>query len=316
MDTSLQKAALVLRQGGTVVFPTETVYGLGANALDAQAVSRIFEIKGRPHFNPLIVHIPRLDALSSVAAEIPTEAFRLAKAFWPGPLTLVLPKRDCIPDIVTAGMATVGVRVPSHPVALALLQEAGVPIAAPSANKFTRLSPTCLDHAREQLGTEVDFYVEGGRCEIGVESTIIGWIDSKATLLREGGIAACEIEALIGPLAPPPQTEKPLAPGALLEHYCPSVPLNFTDSAIEKPSGLRLGLLALQPGLENTDGFAEAAYLSQDGDLREAACNLFQKLWELQNKQLDLIVARPVPNVGLGAAINDRLKRAGARKAE
>ncbi len=304
-------AGQLLREGGTVVFPTETVYGIGAHALDADAVARVFEIKRRPRFNPLIVHLPSFEMLETVARDIPSQARLLAGAFWPGPLTLVLPKHPDIPDIVSAGLPTVGVRMPNHPIAQALLREAGVPVAAPSANRFTSLSPTQVEHAQAQLGEEVDLYLDGGPCEVGVESTIVGWIDGKATLLRRGGLEVEAIEALIGPLAPLPVMARPLAPGNLEKHYSPKTPLLFSDKPVVFEKRRRVGLLTLAPGLEAEDGFVEIAYLSPQKDLRQAAHQLFALLKKLESKQLDLIVARSVPNHGLGAAINDRLRRAG-----
>lgn len=308
---SLSPAVQALRAGGTVVFPTETVYGLGARALDAAAVAKIFEIKRRPRFNPLIVHLPSRESLATVAAEVPDAARRLADAFWPGPLTLVLPKRPEIPDLVTAGLSTVGVRMPAHPVAIALLEALGEPIAAPSANRFTRLSPTCIEHAREQLGDEVDCYLDGGPCAVGVESTIVGWIDGQATLLRKGGTPVEAIEAVIGRLAPIPVIARPLAPGMLEKHYAPTTPLFFSDKPIVFEKARRVGLLTLSPNDETDPGYAAIEYLSRQGDLREAAQRLFGKLREMEDMHLDLIVARPVPNTGLGGAINDRLRRAG-----
>lgn len=308
---SLPQAVQALREGGTVVFPTETVYGLGARAFDAAAVAKIFEIKRRPRFNPLIVHLPTREMLGEVAAEVPAAALQLADAFWPGPLTLVLPKRLEIPDLVTAGLSTVGVRMPAHPVAIALLKALGEPVAAPSANRFTRLSPTRVEHAREQLGNEVDCYLDGGPCSVGVESTIVGWLDGRATLLRKGGTPVEAIEALIGPLAPIPVRERPLAPGMLNKHYAPVTPLLFSDKPIVFEKRRRVGLLTLSPSDEADPGYSTIEYLSPAGDLREAAQTLFGKLREMEGMHLDLIVARPVPNVGLGSAINDRLRRAG-----
>ncbi len=307
---SLLHAVQALRAGGTVVFPTETVYGLGARASDPAAVAKIFEIKRRPRFNPLIVHLPSRESLAMVAAEVPEAAQRLADAFWPGPLTLVLPKRPEIPDLVTAGLSTVGVRMPAHPVAIALLQSLGDPIAAPSANRFTRLSPTRIEHAREQLGEEVDCYLDGGPCSVGVESTIVGWIEGQATLLRKGGTPVETIEAVIGKLAPIPARERPLAPGMLDRHYAPETPLLFSDKPIVFEKNRRVGLLTLSPIDETDPGYSAIEYLSPGGDLREAAQCLFGKLREMEGMHLDLIVARPVPNQGLGSAINDRLRRA------
>jgi L-threonylcarbamoyladenylate synthase len=312
MDSHIQEAALILREGGTVVFPTETVYGLGANAWDPAAVARIFEIKARPHFNPLIVHLPSLAFLSEVACDIPADAHALAQAFWPGPLTLVLPKKNSICGLVTGGLDTVAVRMPAHPVAEALLKAAAIPIAAPSANRFTRLSPTRMEHAREQLGDQVDMYLDGGPCEVGVESTIVGWVSGQATLLRRGGIALEEIEKVIGPVAPLPEgLSRPLAPGGLEKHYAPRTQLLYTDQPAVLSQGKRVGLLAFQPGAEPTEAYAVVQFLSPSGSLNEAAHTLFQKLHDLESLELDLIVARPVPDTGLGRAINDRLRRAG-----
>ncbi len=310
MDNLIPLAAQIIREGGTVVFPTETVYGIGANAFDPDAVARIFEIKRRPRFNPLIVHLPSIHLIEEVAVDVPAQAMQLAEAFWPGPLTLVLPKNPGMPDIVTAGLPTIGLRMPNHPVAQSLLRAARVPIAAPSANRFTRLSPTLVSHAQEQLGTEVDLYLDGGPCTVGVESTIVGWIDGRATLLRRGGLPVEEIEALIGPLDPIPVTALPLAPGNTAKHYSPKTPLLFSDKPVEFENQRRVGLLTLKPGLEEA-GFSTVSYLSETGDLREAAHRLFAKLKDLESLNLDLIVARSVPNIGLGAAINDRLNRAG-----
>ncbi|MBY0371783.1 threonylcarbamoyl-AMP synthase [bacterium] len=312
MSVQIEQAAEVLRSGGTVVFPTETVYGLGAHALNPTAVARVFEIKGRPRFNPLIVHLPSLAALDELAQDIPEAARVLAARFWPGPLTLVLPRRACVPDLVTAGLPTVAVRMPRHPIAQELLAAAGIPVAAPSANRFTCLSPTRLEHARSQLKDRVDFYLDGGPCEVGVESTIVGWIDGKATLLRLGGLAIAEIENAIGPLQPIPTLSRPMAPGALAKHYAPKTPLLFSKKPTVFGKNRRVALLALQPGAEDDQAYTRVAYLSPGGDLNQAAQNLFSTLAELEAQGLDLIVARPMPEQGLGPAINDRLSRAGS----
>jgi L-threonylcarbamoyladenylate synthase len=311
MDNLIPLAAQIIREGGTVVFPTETVYGIGSNALNPEAVARIFEVKRRPRFNPLIVHLSSIHMLEEVASEVPAAARLLAETFWPGPLTLVLPKKDHICDLVTAGLPTIAVRMPNHPIAQALLRAAGVPIAAPSANRFTRLSPTLVSHAQDQLGTEVDLYLDGGPCTVGVESTIVGWIDGRATLLRRGGLAVEDIEAVIGTLDPIPVTERPLAPGNIARHYSPKTPLLFSDMPVVIEKLRRVGLLTLKPGTAEEADFATVSYLSDSGDLRQAAHRLFVKLKDLESLNLDLIVARSVPNEGLGAAINDRLTRAG-----
>lgn len=309
--TPIEQAASILRDGGTVVFPTETVYGLGANALNPDAVAKIFAIKRRPRFNPLIVHVSSLAMARELVAHIPPEAESLIHQFWPGPLTLVLPRKSTVPDLVTAGLPTVAVRMPHHPTAQALLQAAGVPLAAPSANRFTRLSPTRVEHARTQLGSDVDFYLDGGACDVGVESTIVGWIDGRPTCLRRGGIERALLETAIGELAEPPAKAPILAPGALDKHYSPRTPLIFTAQSVPFHKPRRVALLTLKPGDEDESRYAKTVYLSPSGDLVEAAKTLFAKLAELESEDWDLIVARPVPPVGLGEAINDRLTRAG-----
>ncbi|MBI3863254.1 MAG: threonylcarbamoyl-AMP synthase, partial [Planctomycetia bacterium] len=232
-DAEISRAAEILRAGGLVAFPTETVYGLGANALNEQAVARIFDVKGRPRFDPLIVHIPGREWISRLAAKFPPEAERLAERFWPGPLTLVLPKLPLVPDLVTAGCPTVGLRVPDHPVAQALLRAADLPVAAPSANPFGRISPTTAEHVREQLGAQVDLTLDGGPCRVGVESTVLQLTTAEAILLRPGGTTVEEIEALIGKVTIATTTESGAptsglaSPGTLSSHYAPLTPLTI-----------------------------------------------------------------------------------------
>src|SRR5208283_4831001 len=201
----IDRAAHLLRAGGLVAFPTETVYGLGANALDAEAVARIYAVKGRPGTSPLIVHVASIDMAQSLVANWPENANRLARRFWPGPLTLVLEKQlenqPAIPAIVTAGLPTVGLRMPAHPIALALIRAAGVPLAAPSANRFGELSPTTADHVRRSLGSDVDFILDGGPCQVGIESTVLSLTEPKPILFRPGGISRTELEAIVGPVA-------------------------------------------------------------------------------------------------------------------
>jgi L-threonylcarbamoyladenylate synthase len=307
----IRKAADILKNGGVVAFPTETVYGLGANAFDAAAVARIFEVKGRPRFDPLIVHASDLQQAESLVAEFPANAWELARRFWPGPLTLVLPKNEKVPDIVTAGLSTVAVRMPDHPVALALIRETGTPLAAPSANPFGRISPTTADHVRKQLGRKVDLVLDGGHCRVGVESTIISFADGRPALLRAGGVAVEDVEAVVGPvLRPHCSTDRPTAPGQLPQHYAPGTPLVFSTDT--KPTnGRRIGLLSFREPA-SIQGFAAVEVLSPSGDLREAAANLFASLHRLDSLDLDVIVADAVPDKGLGLAINDRLRRASA----
>ncbi len=306
----ISRAAALLKQGGVVVFPTETVYGLGANALDARAVAAIFEIKRRPRFDPLIVHVGSFAQLDAVVAELPTTARDLVESCWPGPLTVVLPKRDLVPDIVTAGLPTVAVRMPDHPMALALIREAGVPIAAPSANLFGRISPTTVQHVQEQLGDRVDMMLDGGSCRVGIESTIISFCGRQPALLRPGGTPIEVVEAVTGPLLRlEPTPAVPLAPGQLPHHYAPKTPLVLRSAAGEMPRGRRVGLLALRAPVA-AQGYEVVELLSPTGDLREAAGNLFAALHRLDARGLDLIEAELAPETGLGRAINDRLCRA------
>jgi L-threonylcarbamoyladenylate synthase len=308
----VERAAMILKDGGVVAFPTETVYGLGANALDPIAVARIFEIKGRPRFDPLIVHVAALHQVQNLVTELPEPAQALMGSFWPGPLTLVLPKSDRVPEIVTAGLPTVAVRMPDHPVALTLIRRAGVPIAAPSANRFGRVSPTTAEHVHQQLGSAVDLILDGGRCPIGVESTIISVLEDTVTLLRPGGTPLEEVERLVGPVQRRTQASAaPLAPGQLAHHYAPQTPLVLKGQELPERA-LRRGLLSFTVPASAED-FVAVEVLSKTGDLREAAANLFAALHRLDAMHLDVIVAELVPEVDLGLAINDRLRRA-ARK--
>ncbi len=307
---AISAAAAFLREGGLVAFPTETVYGLGADALNPKAVARVFETKGRPRFDPLIVHVADFVQLGEIIADFPLKAQALAKRFWPGPLTLVLPKKNVVPDIVTAGLKTVAVRIPAHPVALDLIRAAQRPIAAPSANRFGRISPTCAAAVKEELGESVDVVLDGGPCRVGVESTIISFADREPLLLRPGGVGAEEIETIVGPLLIPDRTEaRPLSPGRLPRHYAPRTPLVLWSGSNLTIDGKRIGLLTLQSPL-NQDHFVAVEVLSKSGDLHEAAANLFAAMRRLDSLGLDLILAYPVPNHGVGLAINDRLLRA------
>jgi len=306
----LERAAALLRSGGVVAFPTETVYGLGADAFDPVAVARIFEIKRRPRFDPLIVHVADEAMLAEVARDISPLARRLIATFWPGPLTLVLRKQARVPDIVTAGLPTVAVRMPAHPIARELVRLAGRPIAAPSANPFGYLSPTRAEHVERMLGDAVDAIIDGGATDRGVESTIV-MLEPSPTLLRHGAIPAEEIETLTGPLARELSAESaPLAPGVLPHHYAPRTPIRIVDLAGVAPSErVRAGALAFTAP---AGGYALERVLSPGGDLRVAAAQLFRYLHELDEAGLERIDAQPLPNTGLGAAIMDRLHRASA----
>ena len=310
---SLQSAADVLKLGGLVALPTETVYGLGANALDARAVARIFAAKERPFFDPLIVHLADVSWWPRVVLDFPPVAELLAKHFWPGPLTLVLPKVAAIPDIVTSGMPSVAIRVPDHDLTREILRRADVPVAAPSANPFGRLSPTTAEHVRQQLGDRVDLILDGGPCRVGVESTILQFHGDEVVCLRPGGVPLEAIENLIGPvgrLTPRDSDEqRPAAPGMLASHYAPHTKLMIVEEVPAAPPSSRTGLLILQPS-DRTRGYAQVEVLSRNGDLIEAASNFFQALHRLDQAGLDAILATPFPETGLGLALNDRLKRA------
>ncbi|MGQ9792513.1 MAG: L-threonylcarbamoyladenylate synthase [Anaerolineae bacterium] len=308
----VKHAAVTLRNGGVVAFPTETVYGLGANAFDPMAVARVFEIKGRPRFDPLIVHVATLHQVKDLVTELPEQAQELMRFFWPGPLTIVLPKSSLIPDIITAGLPTVAIRMPDHPIALTLIRNSGVPVAAPSANLFGHVSPTTADHVRQQLGKTVDWVLDGGRCPVGVESTVISVLDKAIMLLRPGGTPLEEIERVVGPIQRRAKVlATPMSPGQLPYHYAPRTPLVLKGQNVSG-AALRRGLLSFTVPA-STEGFVAIEVLSKAGDLREAAANLFAALHRLDAMQLDVIVAELVPEVGLGLAINDRLCRA-ARK--
>ena len=321
IGTDVELAADILRHGGLVAFATETVYGLGANALDAGALARVFEVKNRPRFDPIIAHVPDAARLESLVTTVPPKARQAASRFWPGPLTLVLPKRTSVPDLLTAGLPNVGARVPDHPLALELLRRVDFPIAAPSANPFGRISPTTAEHVIEQLGDQIDYVLDGGPCRVGLESTVIQISDDTPLLLRPGGLPVEEIEAVIGPVAVPAvssgDADAPQpAPGMLARHYAPRTPL-VVASANEAPlPAAQIGILICGPfdasslPPETRSRIAAVENLSPGKDLREAAAGFFAALRRLDDLGLDAIVAAPFPEVGLGRALNDRLRRA------
>ncbi|HEY9086148.1 MAG TPA: L-threonylcarbamoyladenylate synthase [Candidatus Tyrphobacter sp.] len=305
---TVRRAAELLRNGGVVAFPTETVYGLGADAFDAQAVARIFEIKRRPLFDPLIVHVAGEEMLARVVRDVSARARMLVERFWPGPLTLVFERSDAVPLLVTAGLATVAVRMPAHPVALALLHEARVPIAAPSANAFGALSPTRADRVARTLGERVDLILDGGPTPLGIESTILR-LEPFPALLRPGALPVEEIEALIGPVERTVRGEHaPSWPGRLPQHYAPATPLRvIAPENVPITQRARAGFLGMS---RSPEGYGAVRLLSSAGDLREAAARLFEALHELDDLGLERIDAEPVPQEGLGLAIADRLQRA------
>lgn len=313
--TALQQAAAVLQAGGVVAFPTETVYGLGANALNERAVAQVFAIKQRPEFDPLIVHIAHTQDVPLYASQISDRATALMARFWPGPLTLVLPKHPIIPDLVTAGLETVALRLPSHPIARALLRAADMPIAGPSANPFGYVSPTTAQHVQDMLGDAIEIILDGGPCAVGVESTVCALTDKEAVLLRPGGVSLEALEAVIGPLALPSSTQPDVrSPGTLPQHYAPRVPITLLPPGqnIPRPvSHEHVGLLTFR-SQPNIAGYAVSEALSTEGNLLEAAANLFAALRRFDRLGLDRLVVEAVPEQGIGRAIMDRLRRAAA----
>jgi L-threonylcarbamoyladenylate synthase len=305
----IARAASRLRAGELVAFPTETVYGLGGDATNERAVAAIFAAKGRPQFNPLISHLAD-PAQAAELALLDERARLLASCFWPGPLTLVLPRRpDCaVALLATSGLDTVALRVPSHGLAQALLRAVGRPVAAPSANRSGRVSPTIAAHVREELGDRIAAIIDGGPSTNGLESTVLDLSTARATLLRPGGVPIEALEAEIGPIdrAAPLAGEAPRSPGMLSSHYAPALPLRL-DAIAARPGE---ALLAFGP--EPPPGFREILWLSRSGDLTEAAANLFAALRRLDRPEFSGIAVMPIPEHGLGAAITDRLRRAAA----
>lgn len=304
---AIARAAALARAGRLVAFPTETVYGLGGDATSEDAVAEIFAVKGRPLFNPLIVHVPGL-AEAEALAVFDRRARRAAARFWPGPLTLVLRRRDDsgLSLLASAGLDTVAIRVPCHQIAQALLHETGRPIAAPSANRSGRVSPTEAAHVAEELGDRVALILDGGRTPVGLESTVLDLSGEAAVLLRPGGVTLEQLTELLGPIALPAAAE-PKSPGMLPSHYAPALPLRL-DAVAAHPGGE--ALLAFGP--DAPPGFAQVLWLSRSGDLAEAAANLFAMLRRLDRPPFTGIAVMPIPEGGLGRAINDRLRRAAA----
>ena len=309
-QAEIEHAASLLRAGKLVAFPTETVYGLGANALDERAVGRIFEAKGRPSTSPIIVHVSSIEMARKVASDWPETAQHLAQKFWPGPLTLVLKKQPAIPAIVSAGLDTVGVRVPSHPVALGLIEAAQLPIAAPSANRFTQLSPTTAQHVREGLGDRVDHVLDGGACTVGIESTVLSLADRAPVLLRPGGISRQQIEAVIGPVAQQTtaNSEAHPSPGMHPRHYSPRTKLLLVRNGDvpEEGSGAYLQLH------QSPRSEVREVVLMPD-EVSEYAARLYQTLHDVDARGYDWIAVEAPPNAPEWEAVRDRLTRAAAR---
>ena len=312
-EAAVAAAARVLAEGGLVAFPTETVYGLGADAANPAAVARIYQAKGRPAFNPLIAHVGDIAAARQIA-RFDAPAMALAEAFWPGPLTLVLPKMpDCtVADLATAGLDTVAIRIPAHPVARQILREFGGPVVAPSANLSGHVSPTTAAHVQSDLSGRIDLIVDGGAVEVGVESTIVGCFD-EPMLLRPGGVPRADIERVLGrALKQPPadadgDSAQPLAPGMLASHYAPRAKVRLQAKSVAPGEALLAFGLGAISGI---DAAAMVMNLSERGDLNEAATNLFGHLRALDARGARTIAVMPIPDEGLGEAINDRLRRA------
>jgi L-threonylcarbamoyladenylate synthase len=313
VSTDRNSAVELLRQGEAVALPTETVYGLAADALNPIAVAKIFEAKGRPRFDPLIIHLPDPGWLEKVADPLKQDrqlVSSLAEKFWPGPFTMVLPKRDIIPEIVTAGFETVAVRISAHPIFSEIVSAFGKPLSAPSANRFGRISPTTAKHVLDELNGRIPLIIDAGPTTHGIESTIVAVHDGKIDILRRGPITSEQLSKF-GEVGIATVLEKISVPGQLPSHYAPKTPLRIVDNlkSFTPMTNERCALLAWTP-IKNDERFVAIRNLSRQQHLREAAANLFRYLRELDALDVDLIVAERVPGEGLGAAILDRLQRA------
>lgn len=316
ISSDLGLAEKLLRNNELVAIPTETVYGLAGNALSEEAVAQIFAVKNRPTFDPLIVHSDSLAKIKSFVLEFPPKALLLAEKFWAGSLTLLLPKKPIIPDLVTAGLPTVAVRIPKHPLTLQLLQRLEFPLAAPSANPFGYISPTTAQHVAEQLGEKIPLILDGGSCSVGVESTIVGFEGEKAIIYRLGGVSVENIERLIGAVeVKTHSSSNPLAPGNLESHYAPTKKLFLGDlqAILHKYPRQNIGTLVFRKAIPEIP-LENQLILSEEGNFTEAAKNLFAMLRKLDKMPVKVIWAELLPEKDLGRAINDRLRRASAKR--
>ena len=313
ISKDIKKAISLLTNEELVAIPTETVYGLAGNIFSEKAIKKIFETKKRPSFNPLIVHISSINDLTKVVSYLPEKAKILAQHFWPGSMTLVLPKKETIPDLITAGKSTVGVRVPNHPVALELLQKLSFPLAAPSANPFNSISPTKPEHVENYFENDIKMVLDGGNCLKGIESTIIGFENEEPVIYRLGSLTIEEIQDVVGDvIVKNEKEENPDAPGMLKKHYSPKTKTVFTDNIsneIKKYLPKKIGILSFSDTFKTNDVVHEII-LTDNFDMNIAASKLYSALHELDHLELDVIIAEKVPNIGLGKSINDRLKRA------
>lgn len=306
--SELEKAAEIIQNGGVVAFPTETVYGLGANVKNPMAVARIFELKERPLFDPLIVHIADMGQLKELISLRDPRIYDLAQAFWPGPLTMVLPKSDLVPDIVTAGLPTVGIRMPDHPMALELIRKAGCPLAAPSANKFGKVSPTEPWHVRKHL-PDVDMILDGGKTRVGIESTVIALRPDGFQLLRPGAVTREDLDKILPESFDIPMMADPEAPGMLASHYSPSKPFFlYSPELLSSIDPSESGFIGFQG--EVPASFKEVLILSPEGDLKQYATRIFGAMHQMEATDVNTIVVEPVPKKGIGVAIMDRLLKA------
>jgi L-threonylcarbamoyladenylate synthase len=311
---SIREASDVIKNGGLVAFPTETVYGLGANALDPIAVAKIFAVKERPSFDPLIVHIADIADIKRLTKSEDPRVYALAQKFWPGPLTIVLPKSDIVPDIVTSGLPTVGIRMPNNNIALELIKLSGCPISAPSANKFGRISPTRAEHVKKQL-PEVDCVLDGGPASVGIESTVITLDSMGFIILREGFITASDLLKVLPASLSTVAEHAPASPGLLKSHYSPLKPIYIEGRSNNLPDISRAGYLSFNGQFPN--GFKKVDFLSKSSDLKDAAVNLFGALHRMEDdSDIDFIVSQPVPEEGIGRAIMDRLTKAAYQYSE
>lgn len=313
LTTDINKAKEALQTNELIAIPTETVYGLAGNAYDETALKKIFELKKRPFYNPLIVHLKSASSMYDIATDIPENALKLAEKFWPGPITLVLKKQAHISDLITAGKDTVAVRVPNHPVALALLEKLEFPLAAPSANPFGSISPTTAAHVLNYFGDNLKVILDGGECANGLESTIVGFENNQVILYRHGSISVEEIEKIVGKLSIITNNDKtPNAPGMLSRHYAPMTDTYLTNTIselIKSFKGRKIGLLLFKDHSKD-DTIMHQEVLSPSGDFAEAAKNLYAAMHRLDHSKLDVILAERLPNIGLGKTINDKLERA------
>lgn len=309
---NIEDAIAYLKNGEIVAIPTETVYGLAANALNEKAVAKIFSAKNRPFFDPLIVHVSSIDEAKKYAEEIPDVLLKLMLKFSPGALTVLVKKKSIIPDIVTSGLDTVGIRIPNHSLTLALLSKLDFPLCAPSANPFGYVSPTSAQHVYDQLSSKIPCILDGGNSQVGVESTIVGLVDNLVTIFRLGGISVEQIEAEIGKVKIAlNESSNPKAPGMLASHYAPRKPLFIgnIEELYAQNAGKKCGLISFSKTYEHLH-FSEKKTLSPNNDLNEAAAQLFSALRYFDTTDVDVILAEKFPEINLGRAINDRLKRA------